>query len=129
MILVQACRGNVQTQDVTVRVFVDLDEDGVYGTGDVPVPGVRVAVDEVYRGLSNDGGEVVCTSVSLDEHRFSVDGDELTQLEDSGFLPRERTQTTVVAGETEVLFPLHARGFVQVQMSSTDDAEREEDVR
>ncbi|MFN4074120.1 MAG: hypothetical protein ACK4G4_12010 [Thermus sp.] len=103
------------------RVFLDLNEDGRFSPGDIPLPGARVLLANGVQALTDNSGRYAFRELS-GLHQVMLDPASAPFLPvplplDLGEGYRKRV---VVQGATVVDFPLRApKGWVKVMRSTT----------
>jgi hypothetical protein len=115
--LIPACSSDTASSNVTVRVFVDSNENAAWDEGDIPVPDVVVLLDEDLSTITNPEGRAVFQDVSGRRHTITLDKEAVDELATHSVLCDAPSQTVNLDGGTEILFCLRASGFLEVDVS------------
>jgi hypothetical protein len=118
-LILSSCGQSAEPRDVVVRVFIDVDEDGTVGEGDLMLPGVVVGLDDASVATTDATGQATFSSVSARRHEFSVAEEDLVGLEDAGLTCLTPTLQKDVGEAGDVEFVFVAQGFLDVNVEET----------
>jgi hypothetical protein len=113
------CGQTAEPRDVTVRVFIDVDENGSMGEGDLMLPGVMVWLDDALEAATDATGRATFTGVSARRHEFRIAEEDLVSLEEAGLACQPPTLRKDVGDTADVEFAFVAQGFLDVNVEET----------
>lgn len=118
-LILSGCGQAAEPRDVDVRVFIDANEDGTVGEGDLMLPGVMVRLDDVVEATTDASGRATFSSVSARRHEFRIAEEDLVGLEEAGLTCQTPTLRKDVGDAGDVEFAFVARGFLDVNVEGT----------
>lgn len=115
---VWGCSAPSPARDVSVRVFVDRNGDGVWDDGDIGIPEVIVTLDGDCTTTCDAVGCAVFESVTGTTHQIVIPPEEVQRLADCGLTVRQPEQTVPKDRFEPVVFLVDTVGFLNVELGS-----------
>ena len=109
--------------DLVARVYVDLDGNGSFTAGDVPLPGLVVTLDGELSAGSDEDGLICFEDVRLGRHTIVLNSQDVEEMASHSLICSEASKTLQIASGAAVDVCFATKGFMDVDMAEDPQGE------